>query len=259
MMRSAALCVPLFVLLLGLWVLPTEVQPHAAGASPGAMFSTIDSLRTQGAFRAALDRLHSVEWGSANDPDVLWRRALLLTDLGMQMADEDEAVATYRRALHSADSARTADSTSAWAHLVTALAAGRLTLHVGRGNRVRQSRTVKRHTERAIALDSTLAPAYHLRGRWHREVADLNFIKRALVRTIYGGLPDASFDRAIQDFKRAIARESKPYNHLELAKTYVEVGRDAAARTELQRALDTSGSPFEAEHKDEARTLLNDL
>ncbi|MFB6249910.1 MAG: hypothetical protein ABEL97_15215 [Salinibacter sp.] len=196
---------------------------------------------------------------SPRNVEVLWRRALVISDIGRRSPDEDSTIALHRRALRVADSARAADSTNAWAHLVTALAAGRLTLHVGPSKRVRHSRAVKRHTDRAIALDSTLAPAYHLRGRWHRQVAELGIFVRALVRTLYGGLPDASLEQAARDFRRAIRLESKPYNHLELGKTYLAMGRDDAARAQFRRAVATSGSPFETEHKRKARALLNEL
>ena len=229
---------------------------------PDSAFTTIDSLRTQGQFRKALTHLHRLAPDSTHDVEILWRRSLMWSDYGRAhraTAPTDSTVSRHKRALQIARRACELDSTSAWAHLVTALAAGRLTLHEKRGTRVRYSRLVKRHADRAIALDSTLAPAYHLRGRWHREVSDINFFKKTLVKAIYGGLPPASFDQSIRDFKRAIALESKPYNHLELAKTYLEVDRDSSARAQLRRTLETSGSPFEAEHKREARALLDKL
>lgn len=240
-------------------------EPGLAAAQPStspslqSSLSTIDSLRSTGQFQTALSQLDSLQQRQPENVGILWRRALLTSDIGRRSSNQDTTITLHRRAHQIADAARTADSTNAWAHLVTALAAGRLTLHVGPSKRVQYSRLVKQHTDRAIALDPTLAPAYHLRGRWHRKVADLNFFTRALVRTIYGGLPDASFDQSIRDFETAICLESKPYNHLELAKTYLEVGRKEAARTQLQRALTTSGSPFEAEHTQEARSLLRTL
>jgi len=246
-------------MLLAVFLAGPVLAQTASDPSPGPELTRIDQLRRQGHFPAALTRLDSLADHRPASAALHWRRALLLTDLGKRTANEDEAVSLYRRAQALADSARTAAPKSPWAHLVTALAAGRLTLHLARGERVRQSRLVKHHTDRAIALDSTLAPAYHLRGRWHREVADLNLIQRPLAKAIYGGLPETSFTRSIQDFKRAIELESKPYNHLELGKTYLEMGRDDAARTQLHRALNTSGSPFDDIHKNEARSLLAEM
>jgi hypothetical protein len=221
--------------------------------------STVDSLRSHGHFPVALGRLDSLAQVHADTAAVHWRRALLLADLGKRADDTDRKRSFFLRSLRASRQARALDSTSAWAHLTTALAQGRLTLHVGTAERVRRSREVKLHADRALALDSSLAAAYHLRGRWHRQVADLNLLERALVKGLYGGLPTASFERSVWNFKQAIARESKPYNHLELAKTYLAMDRPGAAVSQLRTSLRTSGSPFDAEYKEEARVLLSDL
>ena len=244
-------------------LLPLAAQGQTSPAlSSDSVFTPIDRLRTHGRFRDALTYLNRFAPDSTRNVPLLWRRALMWSDYGRahrNTAPTDSTIARHQRALRIGRRACQLDSTSAWAHLVTALSAGRLTLHVKRGTRIRYSRLVKQHTDRAIALDSTLAPAYHLRGRWHREVADINFLKKALAKAIYGGLPPASFDQSIRDFKQAISLESKPYNHLELAKTYLEIGRDSSARKQLRQTLRTSGSPFEDEHKREAQALLDDL
>lgn len=241
---------------------PARAQTAPPPDTLASALTTVDRLRAEGEFEAALARLDRLARTHPGRVDVLWRRALMLSDLGRahrNTAPEDTTIARHRRALAVARRVCELDSTHAWGHLVTALAAGRLTLHVKRGDRIRYSRLVKRHADRAIALDSTLAPAFHLRGRWHREVANINVFKRAIAKAIYGGLPNASFDRSIHDFKRAIALESKPYNHLELAKTYLELDRDSSARAQLRRVLHTNGSPFEDEHHREARALLDRL
>ena len=231
----------------------------AGAPSLRAALSAVDSLRTQGHFPAALSRLDSLARAHPDTGAVHWRRALLLADLGKRAERKSRKVSLFERSLEASGRARALDSTSAWAHLTTALAHGRLTLLVGTSERIERSRHVKHHADRALALDSTLAPAYHLRGRWHRQVADLNFLERALVKGLYGGLPDASFERSVWNFQRAIRLESKPYNHLELAKTYLAMDRPDAARPQLQKCLDTSGSPFDAEYQKEARSLLAEL
>lgn len=255
----------------GIWLILTFLSlrlltapVHAQTASPVSpsvetALSEIDSLRSEGQFETAHRRVDSLAEVHPRHVEIQIRKSLLHSDLGKQSDTEDEARAQFRRALEAADRALVIDSTHAWAHFVKALAEGRLTLHVGTSERVRRSRAVKRHADRAIALDSTIAPAYHLRGRWHREVASINFVKRALVKAFYGGLPDASVEQSVRDFQRAIALESRPYNHLELGKTYREMGRDDAAREQFQLALQTSGSPFDAEYKAEAQSILNKM
>lgn len=223
------------------------------------VLAEVDRLRSQGQFQAALSDLDSLARTHPDTVVVQWRQALLLADRGKRADQTDRKIALYKRSLQAARTALTLDSTNAWAHLTTALAHGRLSLHVGTSERIRRSRSVKQHADRALQIDSTLAPAYHLRGRWHRQVADLNLLERALVKGLYGGLPDASFRQSVWNFKQAIALESKPYNHLELGKTYLAMDQPAAARSQLRKCLATSGSPFDAEYKKEARSLLRKI
>lgn len=262
MVRSSRQCS--FILGLFVCLLPemAAAQSEAPSSAPNATFDTVDSLRNHGDFQAALDRLNQLPSVQQRQVEVIWRRALMISELGRgnrRSAPKDTTRARHKRAFALADSALAVDSTHAWAHLVKALSAGRLTLHTSGSTRIKYSRAVKRHTDRAIALDSTLAPAYHIRGRWCREVADLNFFKRTIAKAVYGGLPDATLDQAVRDLEQATALAPKPYNHLELAKTYLEVGRDSAAHSHLKQALVTSGSPFDPEHKKKARSLLKDM
>ena len=259
-----------------LFLLPTvaaaqSIAAHAPGASapvvsdgarsaPSAeIWDTLTALRAQGKFQAALDRLDVLARRSPGHVGVLWRQALLYIDRGQFAPDSDAAIPFYRQAIAHADAALAADSTSAWAHLMKAMAEGRMSLHEGNRQRVRRSRAVKQHAERALALDSTLATAYHVRGRWYRNVADLNFIERAIVKTIYGGLPAATFEASARDLERATALESRSYHHLELAKTYLAMDRDAAAKRHLQAALTAAPSPLDPKYKPEAREMLREM
>ena len=223
-------------------------------------FDRVDSLRSQRRFRDALRLLSRLEDEQPRNPDVLYRLAFTWSDLGKAADTERQANEFYRQSLEVAERAVQADSTCAWAHFAVAVAQGRLTFHAGTRERVERSRAVKAHAERAIALDSTLAGAYHVRGRWHREAADLNFVQRAIVAAIYGGLPDASIDQAVRDFQAAIALEDRAYHHLELGKTYLELDRPDAAREQFRKAIAIPrADPFDPEYKQEARQLLDAL
>lgn len=238
----------------------TAQSPDTSDAAIQASLTTIDSLRRAGDFRAARDRLQALRAERPEHVGVLWRLAYTLSDLGTIADDKDRRANYYEEALDAATSAVKNDSSSARAHLAMAVAEGRVALDAGTRERIERSRAVKHHADRAIELDSTLAGAYHVRGRWHREVDDLGFFKRVIVKTVYGGLPDASFEQAERDFKRALELEDAVHHHLELGKTYMKLDRPDAARQELQAALDMSSSdPLAPMYKEEARELLDDL
>jgi tetratricopeptide (TPR) repeat protein len=241
------------------------VAVPATGQSTGPTereraLQSADSLRAAGAFLDALNRLSGLQEQHPDAVPVLWRLAYTQADLGRRADGKEKAAPHYEKALEAANAAVAADSTSAHAHLATAIAEGRIALDAGTRERAQRSRAIKHHADRAIALDSTLAGAYHVRGRWHRGVADLGFFERAIVRTMYGGLPDGSFEQSVRDFRQALALEAEPLHHLELGKTYLKMDRPDEARAQLQMVLDVpADDPFEPQYREEARSLLKDL
>jgi len=255
--------VALFLVLLGGLLMGTTGEASDGRVDPTLQerLDTIDSLRMAGDFRVALARLSTLSQEHPDSVSVLWRHSILWSDYGKAASSDNRALSAYRQALAVGERAVAADSQSAWAHLAKAVAAGRTaTLVSSNKQKVQLSRDVKEHTDRAIELDSTLAPAYHVRARWKSEVADMGFVVRAIVRTVYGGLPDASFEGAVADFERAIDLESRAYNHLELGKTYRAMDRPDEARTQLKKALNVpAADPFDPAYKAEARRLLEEL
>jgi FimV-like protein len=248
----------LTALLAALAVGAPAARAQAAAAPSDSVLAAVDGLRQEGRFQEALDRLTALE--APDSPAVRWRLALTRVDVGEQMDDEDRRRSIYETALADAEAAVRLDSTEARAHLAVAVAQGRLALDAGTRERVRRSRAVKEHAERAIDLDPTLDAAYHVRARWHRKVSDLGFFERTIVRTVYGGLPDASIEQAVADLKRSIEIQADVVDRLELARTYRQMGREEDARRQLKEALAMqSRDPDDPRHKKEAREMLDEL
>lgn len=202
--------------------------------------------------------LHSLRSEHGDRVELLWRASFTRVDLGK--ISDNGAQSHYQEALELAETALATDSSNAHAHLAKAVAEGRLALDAGTKERVRRSRAIERHANWAIELDSTLASAYHVRARWNREVSDLNFFERTVVKTVYGGLPESSFEQAVRDFKRAIELEDRRFHHLELAKTYLKMDRPEEAKAELEMVLSLPPQdPFAERYKEEAEKLLDEL
>lgn len=248
-------------LMFAAWLVsPASAQSTLGEESLQESLEAVDQLREERKFRRALSRLNTLRDEHPENVEVLWRLAFTWADLGKAAENLRQRKNYYQTALTHAEEALAADSMSAWAHLTVAMAEGRVALNVDTRERIERSRAVKRHADRAIELDSTLAGAYHIRGRWHREVASLGFFQRTFLKTVYGGLPEASFEQAVRDFQRAIDLENRTFHHLELGKTYIEMGHIEEARRELQIALElTDSDPFDPEYKEEARQLLDEL
>ena len=247
--------------LLTLLLLLTAAVPAAyAQSSPSPPLAEVDRMLDEGRFQAALHRLEELHQATPGEADILWRMSRAKVDIGEQANDEDEQAVHYRAAWADADAAVEADPRNAQAHLARAIAAGRVGLISDTREKIELSREVKESVDRAIELDPENATAYHVRGRWNYEVADLGFFARAIVKVVYGGLPDASFEQAAADFRRAIELEDQVIHHLELGKTYRKLGREDEARKELEYALGLpDADPDDPGHKEEAREILSDL
>ncbi len=234
-------------------------QTNTEARVPDRSLVTVDSLRINGAFRDALSQLDALNEQYGDDVSVLWRMSVARTNLAKTTSDEQEIETLYQEALDLANTALAVDTMAARAHYAKAVAEGRMALNAGTRERVERSRAVKKHADRSIELDSTLAEAYHTRARWHREVSDLGFLERTVVKTIYGGLPDASFEQSVRDFQRAIELEKERFHYLELAKTYLKMDRDEDAAEELRALLDLSPQgPFDEKYGYQAQQLLNE-
>jgi len=82
-------------------------------------------------------------------------------------------------------------------------------------------RNSKIYADEALAINPGHAKANFTLGKWHMEMANLNLVKKAAVKLIYGGLPEGSMDSAIVYLEKA--RTGDPYfvnTYLELAKIY---------------------------------------
>jgi tetratricopeptide (TPR) repeat protein len=139
------------------------------------------------------------------------------------------------KALDCAQRAVAADTNNAKAHLCLAVAYVKNFLLVDTRTAINYSRHIKAEAETAIRLDPRNDVSYYLLGRWYYGVANMNFIYKGLVKLIYGGLPHASNELALENFRMAAALAPKRIiHHLELAKTYHVTGQYELAMAELK-------------------------
>ncbi len=124
------------------------------------------------------------------------------------------------------------------AHLALAVAYGRLTDIEDNRTKVAYSRLVKEEADKTLALDPREDFAYHVLGRWNYAVATLNPMLKLIAKFVYGGMPDASLEEAVRDYKKAIElAPQRVIHHHELARAYAALGRMDDARKEWQTEL----------------------
>lgn len=219
--------------------------------------SEVDELRKNGEFGTAYGRLRDLRDDYPDHVEVLWRTAATEVNMGEQRGNN---TAFFERGLETANAALEADSSNGYAHFSRSMAEGRLALAAGTRERIERSRAVKHHADRAIELEDDIDGAYNARGQWNREVESLGFMSRAIVRTVYGGLPDASYEKAVEDFQAAIEIEDRILHRYELARTYAAMDRPDDAREQIDILLDMPEVYYnDADLKEQARNLRDDL
>lgn len=220
----------------------------------------LERERSTGEFVRIMEELKALSVAFPDNGEVLWRLARTRTDVAERDPDASQREALLRQSLTDAKRAVELLPEHSNAHLTKAVAAGRTALVAGTRERVELSRTVHSFSNRAIELDPSNDLAYHVRGRWAYEVADLGFVARRIVQIVYGGLPSASYADAAADYQRAIDLEERVVHRFELGRTYIQMGRPDSARAQLQRVLDLPiGDVTDPLYKARAARLLANL
>ena len=147
------------------------------------------------------------------------------------------------------------------AHLSVAITYGKIVPLQGSREQVQASPKIKASVDRALALDPKNDTAWHILGRWHRVLADVSPVKRALGSVVVGKLPSGSNDEALRCLQNAVAlNPRRPMHHIELGRVLAQMDRDAEARQALQKGLALPNmDKDDAELKGTGRELLAKL
>ena len=180
--------------------------------------------------------------------DAFWKLGRSLNFLG-ELVPKDSQLAVFEEAREVEIIALKLRDSSADAHFELARAVGKIALFKGIFNSIGLAKQVKAEAERALALDSLHDGAWHILGRWHREVA-----KKPKLLRIPLGLGEANKKDAITYMQKAVALNPTLINHrLEMGITYLEYGMKTEAKEEFDHCLSLPGKgPVDDKYKEEA-------
>jgi len=193
--------------------------------------------------------------------EALWKAARELSFIGNKMektAKKEDTEQTYARSVEYAEKALTQNADGVDANFYLAVAMGRLGLYKGKKEMISLSKDVKIHADKVVELDPTYYKVYYLIGRWHDKIANVNWVLRQFAKIIYGGLPDASNEQALANYKKAIELNPDYVEcHKELGRFYLDRKEYKMAADVLERCVGLPESEEnDAEFKAEARELL---
>lgn len=183
--------------------------------------------------------------------------ALRMNDL----PKEADKIASCRTGLGYAERAVAIAPSECDPHLSVAICLGKLTPFLGNKERIQASRQIKISADKAVKLNPKNDYAWHILGRWHQALANIGGVTRMLASAVYGGLPEASNETAVDCFKKAMALNPNRLVHvIELGRTYAMMGRKAEAKKYLEMGLAMPNKEKDdAETKQRGRVSLKEI
>ncbi len=209
----------------------------------------------------ALRKLQDALKIAPNDLHALSKASMMSSQIGNRQKDDKKKSEYFQAGKAYAESALKVNANDAEANFAMGMAMGRMALISSGKEKVQNVREIRKYAEAALASDPNYARAQHLMGKWNFEVTSLNFAEKAVIKLLFGGLPDASLPQAIMWYEKA--RVQDPgfiLNYLELAKAYNENGQSDKAIDILNRMAKLPPKmQDDATYKAEGKKLLESL
>jgi tetratricopeptide (TPR) repeat protein len=144
----------------------------------------------------------------------------------------------YKAAKIYAETALKIDPNSSDANCAMAIALGRSSMSKSGKEKILTAREIKKHLDISIKTNPQNFKAWHVLGRWHYEISNLNFAERAIVKVIYGGLPPATLAQSIHAFEKSKSITALfILNYYEMARAYKENDQKDKALASLRHML----------------------
>jgi tetratricopeptide (TPR) repeat protein len=191
----------------------------------------------------------------------LWKCSELCSRIGNRQTTKQKKQDYFEAARIYAETAIKIRPGEADGYYALAVAMGRRAMIETGKEKVKAVKEIKLNAEKAIQINPNHGRAWHVIGKWHYEVSNLNPIEKAALKLLYGGIPHSSLQEAINAYERASQLE--PYfalNYLELAKAYHRDDQDDKAIEQLKKipALPAKTEDDPRIHK-EAKELLDKI
>ncbi|HRH67122.1 MAG TPA: tetratricopeptide repeat protein [Bacteroidia bacterium] len=239
-----------------------SIHIHSVAQPTAVKFQEALALKEQSKWEESLAIFEALLKNDSANVDYLTNTCYLTCKAGNRLPDEGKRQAYFKKAEYLAKKAISLNPNSAQAHYNYALALGRMNENASSRQKISNAKLIKKECDDAIRLDPKLAGAHHILGRWHRTIAGFNFAEKAMINTLFGGVPEGgSYDASIESFSKAILLEPDVMLHkFELAVTYSErdhKGDDVLCRVWCKKVLEmTAKDADDRDSQEKAKILL---
>jgi len=211
-----------------------------------------DSLYLADDYPASIAAYKQALASDSLSPETNWKLARSL-NIQAELEPKEKQLALYEKAAISATRCIGGDSLIAEGHFQLARVDGRIALFKGVFKSVSLAKQVKREADKAIAINPNHDGAYHILGRWHREVAQKpKFLRVPL------GLGEADKKKGLEYFVKALKLNPNYINHhLEYGISLLDIGQKDQARAQFEQCLALPAAhPLEFKYQNEAKEYL---
>lgn len=198
----------------------------------------------------------------ANNINTLIKCTELSVSTGARLKDKKAKAAKYTEAYSYAQKALALNASSADANYVMSMASGSLTETEEENKKIiAYVKDVKIYADKALAINPNHAKANYSLGKWHYEMVNLNWFKKAAVKAFYGGTDKATIESAITYLEKCKSLDMYfVRNYLDLAKAYNYDNKPAKATEVLNKLIKLPNrTADDAALKAEGQKMLDDL
>jgi tetratricopeptide (TPR) repeat protein len=226
----------------------TSVALHSESAGELIAKGNVFDAKLQAA--AALKCYLPAEKLDSNNVNLLVRISREYRHLMSDAANPEQKVNLGSTAVDYAKRAVALGPNDPEAQLAVAISYGKLAPFEGNREKFETSRVIKVAVDKAIKLDPDNDLGWHILGRWHLAIANVNPFERAMAQVAFGGLPQSTYEEAARCFQKAIElNPNRLMHYIELGCVYAHMGR-----TDEARSFITKGLAMRETEKDDPKT-----
>jgi tetratricopeptide (TPR) repeat protein len=227
----------------------------AWGQAPADLLAAGDSLYGLNDYAASIEQYRSACLLDSNSFEAFWKLGRSLNLKG-ETAVKDSQLVIFEESRDTEKHALSLREDDADAHFQLARALGKIALFKGIFKSASLAKKVRKECLRALEIDSLHDGAWHILGRWHREVG-----KKPKILRIPMGLGAANKEDALAFMQKAVEINPENINHrLEMGNTYRRLKMLDSARREYEKCLELAPkSPLDEKYRDEAKKMLAEM
>jgi tetratricopeptide (TPR) repeat protein len=197
-----------------------------------------DALDAKQQTQDALEVFLAADKVSPHNAEVLRRIAQEYSLAVNDVSGRDAKIEKGQKALDYSKQAVAADPNNAMAQLAVAISYGRLAELLDSKTKIEYSKKVAEYAKRSLELDPKNDLTYYVLGAWNYGLANLNPFVRVIAKTVYGELPPASNQQAIEYLQKAIElNPDRVVSRVDLGRAYLAAGEKEKGQAELKKAL----------------------